>query len=236
MWLAVGVVVGVAPLLFDYASGVPTQRLVTALLLTPLMLAAIARDQLGRAWLALGSALLVHNVLAVLLVMHDPVRMAGLIDGGPAYWDKTLRWLQTGENDEYALRYWVPHHLQLLAAMTFFTYVSLGWVTLWRGFYEIDWMNYYVGNLMTHSQSPWPAVAVGWHPWSICRGVGFVFLTYEVASWSFQRLTGVPLSSPSRRLARWGVGIGLLLVDAAIKFFFMEDVRVILSGNLSTDA
>src|SRR5947207_1867700 len=48
-WLVAGLFIGASPLLVDYATGWVTCRLISALLLTPLLLAAVARDSLARA-------------------------------------------------------------------------------------------------------------------------------------------------------------------------------------------
>jgi hypothetical protein len=116
--------------------------------------------------------------------------------------------------------------------MVAFTYTSLGLIPFWQGLYEVDLMNFYVGRLVAGSQSPALALAVGWHPWSLCRGAGYLVLTYEVASLSLARLVGERLSTPGARRKRWLVGLGLLVLDGGIKFLCLEPVRQVLAGNL----
>jgi hypothetical protein len=77
------------------------------------------------------------------------------------------------------------------------------------------------------------ALAVGWHPWSLCRGLGYLFVTFEVANLSLGRLAGVPLSTPARRWRRWAAGITLLLLDGLLKFLLLEPVRRTLAANLA---
>ena len=64
------------------------------------------------------------------------------------------------------------------------------------------------------------ALAVGWHPWSLCRGLGYGLLTFEVVSYSYQRLTGSTVSTPRRRAWRWALGLALLVLDGMLKWLF----------------
>jgi hypothetical protein len=117
--------------------------------------------------------------------------------------------------------------------MALWGYLSLGLVPLLQGLYELDLMNFYVGRLLAHARGPSPVLLLAWHPWSVCRGVGFLFVTFELASLSLARLTGVPLSTPQRRLTRWGLGVGFLILDAGIKWSCSERVRLALAGQLA---
>ncbi len=225
-WCVLGALAGALPLLFSYAVGRPEPRLASALFLTPLLVASVARDGLARGFGLLGSAFLAHNSLAVGLVAHDPSGMAPVLSDGSAYWAKSRAWIETGVCPEYDLSYWLPAHLLLLGLMIGHTYLSLGLATLCQGLHEVDLMNYYVGQLVANSRDPWQAVLLGW------RGVGYLFLTYEVASWSLARLTGTSLSTPRRRATRWGLGLGFLVLDGLIKYHFLETVRKQLARNL----
>ena len=75
--------------------------------------------------------------------------------------------------------------------------------------------------------------ALGWHPWSLCRGLGYLFLTYEIASLSLARLTGVSLSPWQRRLGRWLIGLTFLMLDGLLKYLCLDPVRQILAGHLN---
>jgi hypothetical protein len=231
-WPLAGLAIGAVPLLVDWGTGWPSSRLVGALLLTPLLLAAIARDSLGRGLGLLVAAYLGHSAVAIALVAHDAGRMASVLPGGEGYWQQSQEWIVTGASPEYDLGWWLPAHCQILGVVSVFTYLSLGFVTLWQGFHEVDLMNFYVGQLLVHSRHPGLALAVGWHPWSLCRGVGFLFLTFEVASFSLARLTGVPLSTPAVRRRRWVVGLSFLLLDGVLKFLLLDTVRGVLAANL----
>jgi hypothetical protein len=232
-WLLSGAVIGAAPLLADYLLGWRVNHGLSALLLLPLLVAAVARDAVALGLGALAASFGTHAVLAITLVVHDPAGMALMFPEGEAYWGQSRDWLLTGTSREYSPGWWLPAHGQLLAVSTCSTYTSLGWVPLWQGFHEVDLMNHYVGRLVVHSRSPGVALAVGWHPWSVCRGVGYLFITFEVVSISLQRLTGRALSTAARRRNRWAVGLTLLVLDGLLKFFWLEPARQILAANLT---
>jgi hypothetical protein len=231
-WLLVGALIGVGPLGVDYGLGWSVNPLVTALLLTPVLLAGAACDAPVRGLGAVVAAFAAHSALAIVLARADPEGLARVLKEGPAYWERSQKWIATGVSREYDVAWWLPAHLQLLAAMVVLTYTSLGLIPLWQGLYEVDLMNFYVGRLLAHSQSPGVCVALGWHPWSLCRAAGYLLLTYEVTSLSLARLAGAKLSSPAARRWRWGVGLAFLGLDAGIKYTCLEGVRQMLAGNL----
>jgi hypothetical protein len=232
VWVVLGAAIGVFPLLGDYLTQWPSACVTTPLLATVLLLAAVASDSMTRGLGALAATFLAHNAVAIALVACDPAGMAKVLPGGEAYWRQSHQWIATGYSPEYELYWWVPAHFQLLASMVFFTYSSLGFITLCQGAYEVDLMNFYVGELIAHSHDSRLAIALGWHPWSVCRGIGYLFLTYEIASLSLAHLTGVRLCTRQRRIARWSAGSSFLLIDGIVKYFFLDTVRRLLASNL----
>ena len=117
--------------------------------------------------------------------------------------------------------------------MVFYTYCSLGLITLWHGFHEVDLMNLYVSQLWLHSDGSLGVILLGWHPWSICRGIGFVVLTYELVSWSFEHLCGKTISTRRSRINRWGLGFGFLALDMVVKYTMLESVRLVLHQSIA---
>ena len=112
------------------------------------------------------------------------------------------------------------------------SYLTLGFLPLVQGLHQVDLMNFYVGQYLAHVSGPFPGMIFAWHPWSVCRGVGMFFLIYELTSLSLARLTGERLSTPGRRWARVGAGVGFLVLDGLVKWHFTEAVRSVLGGGL----
>jgi hypothetical protein len=233
IWVALGIVLGAGPPGLDYLLGTCTHRWLTVLGVAPFFLSALVHDWQGRGMGLLACLFVAHNVLMIVLAAHDPAGLAVVCGEGPDYWQKSRAWIATGACPDYERDWWIPAHFQLLGAVVVLSYASLGLVTVGHGLYEVDLMNFYVGRLLAQADAFTPALLLGWHPWSACRGVGFLLVTYEVASLSLSRLTGWPLSTGRRRRARWALGLTFLLGDGLIKFFLMEPIRQVLAGHLS---
>jgi hypothetical protein len=240
-WMAAGVFVGTVPfaVLALLQSAVPFGTLLraawtvpTALGLAALLVLGSASGRVGSACFALGAGLFAHCALAIGLTAAEPAWTAQMLADGPAYWDKTLAWVRTGESPEYELSWWVPAHLQLVVVTVVLSYVSLGITTLHEGLYEIGLMNHYVGNLVREADDPLTALLVGWHPWSVARGIGFLAITVEVVDASLSRLLGRALSTRRQRVLRWGVGLSFVALDALLKLAFLEAVRTAILGAL----
>lgn len=231
-WVGLSVLFGAGPVLLDFALQTRMNHAVTALFASPLLLAAVARDRTHPALSCVVLTYLLHSATMIVLAANAPERLAVVFPPGEQYWQETAHWLRTGEVGVYDVGNWVPFHLQLAAAMVLLTFVSLGFFPLWHGLHELDLMNFYVGQYLAHIQGPFPGMVLSWHPWSLCRGVGFFFLVYELTSLALSALTGERLSPMRWRLWRLGLGIGFLLLDGVVKWTFTEPVRQVLSAGL----
>lgn len=224
---------GALPAWFSYAAGLPGAHALTAIGTVPLLAGAAVRDAMWRGMAALCLIMLGQSAVNVTLAAVDPEGLAAVLPAGARYWQESRQWIVTGVNPEYELSSWLPEHLLLWIGVPLLAYVSLGVAPLVRGLEQVDMMNFYVGRLIAGSESPWLAGTLGWHPWSVCRGVGCVILIYEVVSFSLSRLTGRPLSTPRRRAARWTAALVFLALDCAVKYTCMEPVRSALHANLT---
>ena len=231
-WLLIGALAGALPFCLAWTVQVPLWALPTSLFLAGLMVLGAASHRPYSALSAVGLGMFVHCAVAISLTAHDPASTAGLLEDGPAYWEKTRHWVLTGESPEYQLAWWVPAHVQLVTATVVLSYLSLGITTLYEGMYEVGLMNCYVGNLLREAHDPVTALFVGWHPWSVARGVGFLVLTYELVDLSWSRLVGVWRSTRSERIARWAVGLSFAAIDALLKLFLLEPIRLAIAGAL----
>ncbi len=216
----------------SFAFGVAGHQFVSAALLTLVCLALARRDSALKAVAAISTVFLCHSVLVIGLVRYDHETAQALLPGGAAYWEKQIRWIETGRDPEYELSAWVPAHCTLLAGTTLFSCTSLGLITFLEGLHQVDLMNYYNGRLLAASSSPSISLALGWHIWSLLRGVGYVVLTFELVSVSLQWLSGVRLSTTRKRVLRWGVGLAFLMLDGIVKYVMLETVRSGLFLNL----
>jgi len=173
----------------------------------------------------LGLGFASHNALAIALAYGDPVGASAVMPDGQAYYDAQVLWITTGTDPEYDWMNWIPAHLHLVVGITVLAVTSLGLLPLVEGIYEVDLMNFYVGNLLANSDQPLTAFFLGWHPWSALRGLCYMVLVYEVASWSLGHLTRRQLSTSSARRRRWAVALALFVADGVVKLLALDLVR-----------
>lgn len=231
-WAPAAAAAGTVPLALAFWTGGAWHQVVSALALFALFLAAVRADRMGHGLAAIAVAYASHMLLAIGLSSAWPAAAAACFPGGESYWAKNLTWLQTGADPEYELSNWVPAHFQLFGAMVLFSYLSFGLIPFLQGFREVDLMNFYVGRLLSQSSSETVALGMGWHAWSLMRGLCYMVLVYEVASWSLSRLTGRELSTRRGRCARWSAALVFFALDCGLKFYMLEPVRTRLAGNL----
>ncbi len=232
-WLA-AVTAGVLPVGLAYSGFFKWQQAFTGVLLFVPFVAAVRNDQLGRALALVGFVFGIHSLLAIMLVMHDPAAAGQFMPGAQAYWEKQEVWLRTGYDPEYEMVNWLPAHLQLLVGVAVLSFTSVGLVPLIEGVKEVDLMNFYVGRLAAGSHHPVTAVMLGWHVWSVLRGVAFAILIFEIASLSLERLSARSLSTRHRRICRWSFGLGVLACDCIVKSYSLKIVRDLLFQHLQT--
>lgn len=233
-WWVAAAAAGMLPLLACAPFGASAHQIVSAFALTPLLLGAARIDRSARGVAALLLAYAAHTATAITLSFHAPDLAGPCMPGGEEYWAKQLVWIRTGEDPEYVLANWVPAHFQLFGVVVALSYLSLGAMPLIRGFYEVDLMNYYVGRLLAASDDSWWPLFVGWHPWSVMRGICYSLLIYEVTSLSLSRLTGRELSTTRKRHARWIGAAGFFAADCVVKYVTLDVVRGTLAAHLAT--
>jgi hypothetical protein len=231
-WIPLAAAIGAAPFLAFCILGRSGHQFVSALGLALLVFGCARRDAWIKGMAAITLAFLTHSAVVIAVAYHAPGRTAAMIPNGADYWTKQHTWITTGIDPEYKLATWVPDHAKLAAAMVVLGMTSFGTSVYYEGFIQVDLMNYYNAQLIAHSASGPLALVLGWHVWSILRGVGFVFLAFEVASLSLEYLGGLAVSTRRARLARWGFGLSFLLADGVVKALITEPVRQAIANNL----
>jgi hypothetical protein len=230
-WLPASITVGTLPVLISYATGAPGHQIVSALLLMMLCLPCAREDDWAKGIGVMAVAYAAHCAVVIALAYADPQHVASILPGADAYWQKQIHWIQTGSDPEYKLSAWVPAHLTLLGAAFIFGYTSLGGILFYEGFFEVDLMNFYNAQLMAQSSNHALSLALGWHIWSWLRGLGYLFISFEIISLSLRRMTGK--SQAGRfRWQRLSVGLAFLIADGLVKVILLEPVREQMMFNL----
>ncbi len=196
-----------SPVLFPLLAMAPAYPLMVRHLLAGRRARAVAAMEVWAAGLAVCSVWLCHRF---------PDRAAQVVWNGPAYADEMLHWLATGQGAESdPARFLVQHALHLGV----FVALSLATASLVSIFFDtllLNYMAYYVAQVILAAEGAPLAVVMGWHPWSILRVAAFVIIGVVLAEPLLGRLTG-----RGRRLegARpWLLAAAAaLILDAAIK-------------------
>ena len=228
-WIPAAIGIGVLPFLVSWRLSARGHQLVSAVLLMVALLPCLRNKQWLKGLALIAVTYFAHCVSVVAAARVDPAGTAALLPGADDYWRKQLLWIQTGWDPEYEMSNWIWAHLQLLGATAVLSALSLGWITFYQGFREVDLMNYYVAQLLRASGRP-AAVFAGWHLWSIFRGVGYAFLTVEILSLTLDWLARRKVQLHRARLA---AGLFFLLLDGAAKQALLEPVRVVLEKCLT---
>ena len=230
-WMPASIAVGTLPFLISYETGAPGHQIISALLLMMLCLPCAREDDWVKGIGLIALTYIAHCAVVVALAYADPQRVASVLPGADAYWQKQIHWIQTGSDPEYKLSAWVPAHLMLLGAAFLFSYTSLGGILFYEGFFEVDLMNFYNAQLMAQSSNHALSLALGWHVWSWLRGLGYLFIAFEIISLSLRRMTGVQQAGRFR-WHRLGVGLAFLIADGLVKVILLEPVREQMMFNL----
>lgn len=223
--------IGVLPFLFSWLLQIPGHQLVSALALTFACLYFAGKNRYIPAIVTIAVAYLAHCLVVIGVAVEDANGVSSVLPGAADYWLKQMSWLSTGWDPEYDPWNWIWAHIQLLFGVVVYSYLSFGAITFYEGFIEVDLMNFYNAQLLAKSKSLAVALSLGWHPWSLLRGIGFTFITYEVLSVSFRRTVGGVQGSSGYSWG-WLIGLSFLLADGLIKLTTINLVRDHLFLNL----
>ena len=148
-----------------------------------------------------------------------PERGAEVILRGSAYTTEMLHWIRTGQGAEGSLPLFLPLHLKQYAIFCSLSLATLGSAALLLGTYLLNYMNFYVVQLVQISANPWLAAIVGWPPWSLLRLVGFVATGAALTALGLNLLLKISGRVPSHPFPTklFSTGLGLVIADIVVK-------------------
>lgn len=232
-WVILALLLGMIPCALCVMFGWTWHRPFTAIVLT-LMVVPLASSN---RWLSGLSAIVLvfasHSAVAITAAFLDPAAAGIAFPGGADYWDRQRYWIESGTDEEYRVRDWAPEHALLLAGTTVVSFTSFGGLTFHHGLHEVDLMIYYNGQLIASSKNGFLALALGWHLWSILRGVGYTLLSFQLVALAVQFFAMKPVCRPAEHLRHIAYGVFFLLLDAAVKSVMTSWVQQKLLDNLA---
>ncbi|MEO1404440.1 MAG: hypothetical protein AAFV72_24750, partial [Cyanobacteria bacterium J06635_1] len=196
--------------------------------LTPLLGAAVAypvfiylvyHKQYSRAAIAMLLWAIFQSLAVGLGTVWFPETAAEVILSGPAYTAKVFHWIQTGEGYAESLHLFLPIHLRDYLIFCGLCCLTLSSTALLFGTWLLNYMNFYVAELIRASVHPWLAIAIGWPPWSILRVIGFILTGVALAVIGLNlidRIRKHPTQRPFPKQYLW-MGIGFVIADIVVK-------------------
>jgi hypothetical protein len=195
----------------------------------PLMILLLRADRRALAIAAMLAWAAGISLAVILGVASAPATSGPAVLRGPAYWSEMSAWIQSGAGCESAPGCWVPQHLFHLVLFTIAGLASAGLAALGMGAVLMNYMSYYVGQLVARSDAPLLALLAGWHPWAVCRVIGFVILGVL----STQPLLGRfdrAMCPRSDQRALLALALGLIALDGLLKWTLAPGWAELLRG------
>ena len=148
-----------------------------------------------------------------------PEQGSEVVLNGTVYTENMFNWIVTGEGAEGSIQLFLPLHLREYILFALLSLITFGSAALILGTYLLNYMNFYVGQLVSQSSYPWLAALVGWPPWSILRVVGYIATGLALTALAFNLSHKISRKLPTMDFPRQYLlmGIGLLLGDLVVK-------------------
>lgn len=147
-----------------------------------------------------------------------PDKAAEAILNGTAYRDEMFIWLATGEGRESSPSVFIPQHLLHATLFCFLSIATAGAASLVMGAMLMNYMSFYVGELMLRCADSGhlaAAILLGWNPWSAVRVVSFIVLGVALGETLLFRFTG---GAHEEGRSRWvAAACAGLLLDILMK-------------------
>jgi hypothetical protein len=147
-----------------------------------------------------------------------PNRTGAAVMSGPEYKGEMFSWISTGEGKESSPRQFIPEHARDLVIFALLALVTGGFGALVLGAVLLNYMNFYVAQLLASADHPVATAFLAWQPYAIIRVVAYIILATA--------LTEIFLAVAVKRPARWdkvvkyaAAGVALALADVIIKAF-----------------
>ncbi|MGQ9617373.1 MAG: hypothetical protein ACUVUG_00245 [Candidatus Aminicenantia bacterium] len=170
-------------------------------------------------------------ILGTLSFSLFPEKCEKIVINGIEYREEMFEWIKTGTGRESDPSQFIPQHLIHISIFIFLSILSASFLSILMGAIMVNYMNFYVSQLILLSENKLIPIIFGWHFWSIIRVISFVIL-------------GVFLSEPiisilKKRRIQWKkdfklflFAISCLIGDIVLKTLFAPIIRTLLKNSL----
>ncbi|MDF5711179.1 MAG: hypothetical protein PUP90_26785 [Nostoc sp. S4] len=157
-----------------------------------------------------------QSIAVIVATAIAPQTAAKAIPRGQSYTMEMFHWIRTGEGTEGTLSLFLPNHLLHYGIFCILCIVTLSSIALIFGTWMLNYMNFYVAQLVKMSAKPWLAAILGWYPWSILRVIGFIATGVALAALGLNLLTRMRGEVPKSAFPKTYMLIGITFVIADI--------------------
>lgn len=193
--------------------------LLQVLPLYPAYLSLVSRGQLrGAAALVLLWALLM-SLLMAWAAYTGGESLGGRVIMGESYRQEMFDWIRTGRGPEGDPSLFVVPKLREIAVFSTATFASAGFLGLLMGAILLNYMNYYVGNLLLAAKpgTLLQVALLSWQVYAVVRVVGYTLLGVALTRVALQlfRQRRLVVEGEVRRLLAWA--LALIALDFVLK-------------------
>ncbi|MBN3911359.1 MAG: hypothetical protein HWQ35_33940 [Nostoc sp. NMS1] len=185
----------------------------------PIFFLQIRRQQYKSAfwWMLLWGVL--QSIAVIVATTIAPQTAAKVILRGQSYTTEMFHWIRTGEGMEGTIRLFLPDHLLQYGIFCILCVVTLSSAALIFGTWMLNYMNFYVAELVKVSAKPWLAAILGWYPWSLLRIIGFIATGVALAALGLNLITRIRGEVPKSSFPKTYmlIGIGFVIADIVVK-------------------
>ena len=217
IFLVIGVILSTTA---SFAFGIPwLMPIFGAAVPYPIFFLYVRRQQYKSAfwWMLLWGVL--QSIAIIAATAIAPQTAAKNILRGQSYTTEMLHWIRTGEGSEGSLSLFLPEHLLYYGIFCILCVVTLSSAALIFGTLMLNYMNFYVTELVRVSAKPWLAAILGWYPWSILRIIGFIATGVALAALGLNLVTRIRGEVPKSPFPKTYmlIGIGFVIADIVVK-------------------
>ena len=119
---------------------------------------------------------LILGISMTLLAYLMPATAEKAVFNGSEYRNEMFQWVKTGIGREGTPSEFIPQHALHLGVFILLSILTMSSLSIFFGSVLLNYMAFYVSQLMLHTNSKFLMFLVGWHFWSLFRIVGFVIL------------------------------------------------------------
>lgn len=156
------------------------------------------------------------TVIVICATIWFPQRAAASILNGTQYWNEMLQWIQTGVGTESTPLRFIPQHFLHFLIFFGLSLLTASILSLLMGAVLMNYMSFYVGNLISISHDSFLAALMGWHPWAVLRVISFVVLGVILGEPMVCILTGRNFELTESKRLLW-IALAGLVVDIVLK-------------------